>query len=94
MEDLTQPHADTEVPNETTRTNEAPLAPAHGSAATISVTPTKWSEPREIPCPDCYGGHFRPCNICGDSGVALFSERLEQPNDELRDGGPRTTESK
>ncbi len=57
-----------------------PFAEAHGSAATISVTPPKWSEPREIPCPDCYGGHFRPCNICGDSGVALFSERLEQPN--------------
>ena len=61
---------------------ESPTASgaANGSAATISVKPPKWSEPREIPCPDCYGGHFRPCNICGDSGVALFSERLEQPN--------------
>ena len=19
-------------------------------------------------CPDCYGGHFRPCQMCGDSG--------------------------
>lgn len=67
---------------------ESPTASgaAHGSAAIISVTPTKWSEPREIPCPDCYGGHFRPCNICGDSGVALFSERLEQPNDKLTHG--------
>lgn len=27
---------------------------------------------REVPCPDCYGGHFRPCNVCGDSGVALL----------------------
>jgi hypothetical protein len=27
---------------------------------------------KEVPCPDCYGGHFRPCNICGDSGVALL----------------------
>lgn len=25
-----------------------------------------------VPCPDCYGGHFKPCNICGDSGVALL----------------------
>ena len=33
---------------------------------------------QEIPCPDCYGGHFRPCNICGDSGVALL--RVESPN--------------
>lgn len=32
MEDLTQPHAGIEVPNETTRTSQAPLAPAHGSA--------------------------------------------------------------
>ena len=24
----------------------------------------------EVSCPDCYGGHFRPCQICGDSGVA------------------------
>lgn len=22
----------------------------------------------EIPCPNCYGGHFRPCQWCGDSG--------------------------
>lgn len=27
---------------------------------------------KEVPCPDCYGGHFKPCNICGDSGVALL----------------------
>lgn len=20
------------------------------------------------PCPECYGGHFKPCQICGDSG--------------------------
>jgi len=26
---------------------------------------------KEVACPDCYGGHFKPCNICGDSGVAL-----------------------
>ena len=32
MKDLTQPDAGIEVPNVTTRTNEAPLAPAHGSA--------------------------------------------------------------
>lgn len=23
---------------------------------------------KEIPCPNCYGGHFRPCQWCGDSG--------------------------
>ena len=23
-------------------------------------------------CPDCYGGHFRPCQTCGDSGHVLF----------------------
>lgn len=22
----------------------------------------------EAPCPNCYGGHFRPCQWCGDSG--------------------------
>lgn len=27
---------------------------------------------KDAPCPDCYGGHFKPCNICGDSGVALL----------------------
>lgn len=31
----------------------------------------------EIPCPDCYGGHFRPCQMCGDSGVAW---REKSPN--------------
>lgn len=24
----------------------------------------------EVPCPFCHGGHFRPCQPCGDSGVA------------------------
>lgn len=33
----------------------------------------------EIPCPDCYGGHFRPCNICGDSGVALLRIKTPTP---------------
>ncbi len=23
---------------------------------------------KTVPCPECYGGHFRPCQICGDSG--------------------------
>lgn len=32
---------------------------------------------KEVPCPACYGGHFRPCQMCGDSGVALF---VESPN--------------
>lgn len=27
---------------------------------------------KEVPCPDCYGGHFKPCNLCGDSGFALL----------------------
>lgn len=22
----------------------------------------------EVPCPHCYGGHFRPCQTCGDTG--------------------------
>jgi len=24
----------------------------------------------DVPCPSCYGGHFRPCQMCGDTGVA------------------------
>ena len=32
---------------------------------------------KEVPCPDCYGGHFRPCQMCGDSGWALL---VESPN--------------
>ena len=29
-----------------------------------------WSEVmgKEIACPNCYGGHFRPCQWCGDTG--------------------------
>jgi molybdenum cofactor biosynthesis enzyme MoaA len=29
-----------------------------------------------VPCPFCYGGHFKPCQICGDSGIALKKEAL------------------
>lgn len=28
--------------------------------------------PVELPCPNCYGGHFRPCQWCGDTGRVLF----------------------
>lgn len=31
-----------------------------------------------IPCPNCYGGHQRPCQWCGDSGSVEF-----QPNEVL-----------
>lgn len=24
------------------------------------------------PCPNCYGGHFRPCQWCGDTGIVEF----------------------
>lgn len=42
-----------------------------------SAESPKWSEVKEVPCPDCYGGHFKPCNVCGDSGVALL--RVDPP---------------
>jgi hypothetical protein len=32
-------------------------------------------EPRsaiEQDCQDCYGGHFRPCQMCGDTGKVVF----------------------
>lgn len=35
-------------------------------------------ETKEVPCPDCYGGHFKPCNICGDSGVALLRTKAKE----------------
>lgn len=30
----------------------------------------------EVPCPDCFAGHFRPCQMCCNSGVAL----MQSPN--------------
>lgn len=29
----------------------------------------KKEAPKLEPCPHCYGGHFRPCQTCGDSGL-------------------------
>jgi hypothetical protein len=30
---------------------------------------------KQIACPNCYGGHFRPCQWCGDTGrVTLESD--------------------
>ncbi len=26
------------------------------------------AQSEEIACPNCYGGHFRPCQWCGDTG--------------------------
>jgi len=39
---------------------------------------------QRIPCPDCYGGHFRPCQTCGDSGHVL-----NVPNDTAQRAGNR-----
>lgn len=40
---------------------------------------------KEVPCPDCYGGHFKPCNICGDSGVAtVYVKEEPKPTEEKK----------
>ncbi len=49
------------------------LAENHIGEVTEMVEETK-----EVPCPDCYGGHFKPCNICGDSGVALLRTQAKE----------------
>lgn len=33
--------------------------------------------PTEMPCPDCYGGHFRPCQMCGDSGFVNIIQEVQ-----------------
>jgi hypothetical protein len=30
----------------------------------------------EIACPNCYGGHFRPCQWCGDTGRVTLEREL------------------
>lgn len=30
------------------------------------------------PCPNCYGGHFRPCQWCGDTGMVTVSPTKEK----------------
>ena len=40
-------------------------------------------EPRPVvdqPCPDCYGGHFRPCQMCGDSGRVVLLPDTTKPD--------------
>jgi hypothetical protein len=32
---------------------------------------------KEISCPCCYGGHFKPCQACSDSGIANLIEEDE-----------------
>lgn len=27
-------------------------------------------------CPNCYGGHFRPCQWCGDTGIVTMMPKL------------------
>lgn len=33
-----------------------------------------------VPCPECYGGHFRPCQLCGDLGVLDKGHGSEVPS--------------
>jgi hypothetical protein len=33
------------------------------------------AQEKEIACPNCYGGHFRPCQWCGDSGRLRVTEQ-------------------
>lgn len=32
-----------------------------------------------LPCANCYGGHQKPCQWCGDSGVVRFKPRPRLP---------------
>jgi hypothetical protein len=36
---------------------------------------------KDVECPNCYGGHFRPCQWCGDTGRVDFvpNETVEPP---------------
>lgn len=34
--------------------------------------PKTESQGEARPCPNCYGGHYRPCQWCGDSGTVTF----------------------
>ncbi len=82
----------------TKETATAPLAGAAGSARVCPKCGTRAHADRcmictdetrlveEVPCPFCYGGHFRPCQPCGDSGVAwrevsLNATRSATPED-------------
>jgi hypothetical protein len=47
-------------------------------------TPEPVAVSQETPCPFCRGGHFRPCQVCGDSGVATF---IPDPVNTERTGG-------
>lgn len=79
------------------RPPEPPLAPETGSARVCPVCRRRQfadrcafctDEPRlgvEIACPFCLGGHFKPCQICGDSGSALF---VPMPNNKVSDPAP------
>lgn len=33
----------------------------------------------EVDCPNCYGGHQRPCHFCGDTGQVTRLENTKQP---------------
>ena len=35
----------------------------------VEVIPQGPTVIRNQPCPNCYGGHFRPCQWCCDSGL-------------------------
>ena len=41
-------------------------------AARRAADATRAATRIEVPCPDCYGGHFRPCQTCGDSGMVQY----------------------
>ena len=51
---------------------------------TISCQNVCDTEPcEEVPCPNCYGGHFRPCQTCGDEGrvINIPTSVAAMPND-------------
>lgn len=39
-----------------------------------------------IPCPNCYGGHQRPCQWCSDSGSVIFIPVADLPAPSVVDG--------
>lgn len=40
------------------------------------------------PCPNCYGGHFRPCQWCGETGRVTLALHPKPDNETLPKSNP------
>lgn len=58
----------------TLETSDGPLPKRDPAPGTVTIQLPVGIKFICVPCPNCYGGHFRGCQWCGDTGRVMVQQ--------------------